>query len=941
MLTFTAVAFTLWYENLPAESEIRERYKLGKFLTKFEFVHLFYDWRNLGIPIYDLTTSRKDMDKIINSLPSKDSLLTDEYKKYIKAEFSYNGQIYDNVKLKIRGLSPNHWVDEKKSWRIKFNSKDLFEHKKSLNLIIPQDRGLFAEYLSNHIARKMGLWVPDDKFVFLRINNVLQGIYYEIEHPTNKFLELHSKVDSANYYQEDNWDMRKYGYDPIFSDVGHWKKNSSETVSQFNNYAELDYLLFLLNKADDNKFYREIPALVNMDNFLTWQAHSMIMGSYHQSEHGNINLYFNIIDGKFELIPNDVNMFPFVGKFFDKPYNPFIERVLKNPEYLHRRNLILWRYINDTNNLKDDLQFYDNAYNQFRKAFYADRKKGFTNLHFDKEVNRSRNTFLSNREKIISNLSFANLFANIHLFPGNSRVLSTIDMISQGFSAAEMLELKVSFDKKKDISGYPDLYLYYDSNSSGLFENTDKLITKLSKDTAKGYFKSDWFSFLLYSGRDRELHPAKRYYKFFIVSPEQHMINQEPIVLELVSVNAVTKEKFEPRYHYIDDRTLKNFSEITKSQSDFIAEHPIFKEATSYSNANTLIISQGKYNIDKTIIIPVGVNVIIEPGAVLKFSKGISFISYGKIVAKGTKEKPIVFTALDNKEPWGNFGVVGHGADDTELEHVIVEHGGESFINGIYFTGAIAVHSARAKISNCIFRYNTGDDVINTKTGESNIQDSVFYKNRSDGADYDFSRGKVISNYFKDNGGDAVDLARSDIYIDNNRIEGSGDKGISVGEASNPIIVNNLIRLCNIGIASKDRANPTIVNNTIVDNNNGIEAYMKKPVFGPANGIIRNTILWNNKKTLEVDKSSKLDISNSIIQGGYKGKDILTTEPKFVSEKDGNYQLALDEINNELLVSKGDLEPLRYLPQYKDIKEVPIGILSNPKLLSTSDFNSE
>jgi len=446
--------------------------------------------------------------------------MTYEYKNFVKAQFFSDGQLY-NVKVRIRGLSPNHWIDEKKSWRINFNKEKLFNHKKSVNLIIPQDRGYFAEYLSNHVARKLGLLVPEDKFAFFRINGVLQGIYYEIEQPNGSFLEFHGKVDKANLYRENSWDWHKYGFPEIFSDVGHWKKQSSEEVSGFENYADLDYLISLLQNKDKKRFYREIPALLNMDNFLTWQAHSMIFGSYHQSGKANMLIYSNIIDGRFELIPFDVNLFAFDGTFIDKPYNPLVDRILSDSEYLHRRNMILWEYVKNENSLIDDLKFYDSAHKKYRNGFYADRNKGFTNAHFEQEVKGLRGTFLKNRKKIIANLKFSSVLAGTHLFCNDPSVLASIDMASQGFSALELSAIKFSVTENEKASDYDHLGLYYDSNGSGSFENSDRLLANFSIDVSGKSLNSNNFSFLLYPGRNEDLKPAKKYYRFFIASEEQ------------------------------------------------------------------------------------------------------------------------------------------------------------------------------------------------------------------------------------------------------------------------------------------------------------------------------------------------------------------------------------------------------------------------------------
>jgi len=918
IIIFLVFAFSSWYGSLPEGSSVRTRFKLGKFLTHFEIGHLFYDWRKLGIPIYDLQVRDKKLNAVLEDLPKDDSLMTYEYKNFVKAQFFSDGQLY-NVKVRIRGLSPNHWIDEKKSWRINFNKEKLFNHKKSVNLIIPQDRGYFAEYLSNHVARKLGLLVPEDKFAFFRINGVLQGIYYEIEQPNGSFLEFHGKVDKANLYRENSWDWHKYGFPEIFSDVGHWKKQSSEEVSGFENYADLDYLISLLQNKDKKRFYREIPALLNMDNFLTWQAHSMIFGSYHQSGKANMLIYSNIIDGRFELIPFDVNLFAFDGTFIDKPYNPLVDRILSDSEYLHRRNMILWEYVKNENSLIDDLKFYDSAHKKYRNGFYADRNKGFTNAHFEQEVKGLRGTFLKNRKKIIANLKFSSVLAGTHLFCNDPSVLASIDMASQGFSALELSAIKFSVTENEKASDYDHLGLYYDSNGSGSFENSDRLLANFSIDVSGKSLNSNNFSFLLYPGRNEDLKPAKKYYRFFIAS-EDRILKKAAIKLAFTSNNAVTKEPATIQHNYIDDRTFADFPRISDSRESFLLSNPIFRKGESAGES--VILPSGEYIIEKNIIVPAGINLVIQPQVTLKFAKGISFISYGRVIAIGTNPAPILLTAADNKEPWGNFAVVGHGADNSKFKNAIFEYAGESFLNGIYFTGALAIHSANAKVSECIFRYNQGDDGINVKSGRLSVEGSVFYKNHSDAVDYDFSEGQVKNSYFYDNSGDALDLCATVMDIEGSRIERSGDKGISVGEASKPKIINNLIRSCNIGIASKDSSLPQVLNNTIIDNNSGIEVYIKKQVFGGAGCIVKNSVLWDNKKQFTIDENSSLDIEDSIVEGGYKGKNIYTSEPKFLDAKAGDFRLMST-------VADGAEE------------KITLGILSNPEILPISGFISQ
>ncbi|MFT3835964.1 MAG: hypothetical protein QM723_03075 [Myxococcaceae bacterium] len=76
-----------------------------------------------------------------------------------------------------------------------------------------------------------------------------------------------------------------------------------------------------------------------------------------------------------------------------------------------------------------------------------------------------------------------------------------------------------------------------------------------------------------------------------------------------------------------------------------------------------------------------GFNVTIEPGVEVRFADGqeltVGYNTRGKLIAKGTAEKPIVFTAADHKEAGSWRGLtLGGNAQDSVMEHVSIEYAG-------------------------------------------------------------------------------------------------------------------------------------------------------------------------------------------------------------------------------------------------------------------------
>ncbi|MFH0852544.1 MAG: CotH kinase family protein [bacterium] len=312
------------------------------------------------------------------------------------------------------------------------------------------------------------------------------------------------------------------------------------------------------------------------------------------------------------------------------------------------------------------------------------------------------------------------------------------------------------------------------------------------------------------------------------------------------------------------DGSFKYFNEISKDINEFVSLNPYFRKI----NATTLSLKRGIYVFSKTVIIPKGLNLIIEPGARLYFAPETSFVSYSPVSAQGTAHAPIVMAGLyPGGKPWGGFAVINTEGEKSFFNYLNVGGGSQDLINGTVLTSQFSLNNADAEVKNSIFENGRSDDGFHVLLGSVLIQNNIFRNNSADGIDLDYAKSAIIEeNYFLNNGvtdsnGDAVDLSgMRDVLVKNNTVIGCGDKGVSVGERSFPNIENNKISKCTIGIASKDLSKATIKNNTITDNKTGIEAYQKKQVWGGATAILIDNILQNNETDFYQDQFSKIEI---------------------------------------------------------------------------------
>ncbi len=889
-------------------------------------IYLPYYLLSSDLPVYYLEIDPDDLKKLNENLPeayADEEHLTEEYKDYVPAKFFFDDKEY-KVEVRYRGDTSAHWSADKKSWLIKFDKDNLFKGMKKIHLILPFDRGYLIEHFNNYRAQKLGLMVPESGFSILRVNGKNNGTYFMIEGWDKELVSKENTPDETNLYElaENTWMFNRIV--DRFGELGFWLKEIENQNEKIDNYAEFNLLLDLINNASDEEFFEKIPAILDMDNFYRWQIHSLLVNSKHQMVH-DLRFYFNNASGKFELIPWDVNQ-EFLTLCIDENYNPLIGRIFKNPEFVHQRNKILWEYVQDGQNLEEDLAFYDKIYEDVKIAYYKDPLKVKSNLQFDLEVKDRRQRYIENYRYIKNAFEDAQIFTYIYLDKNGSAIL---DLATANFGAINFNDLTIETENKMENLSFD---LYFDQNKNGLLDFSDKKISKINYDKDEKEYISDSFNLTMHAQREVQddqlpINLEYQHYRFF-VKPSLGNVSIDKVKFGLI--NYFNGKKVKPIIRYIDNLTFTYFNRINQGISEFQRLYPYFVQ--DKINPNQMNLLQGNYFINETVIIPENLALKIYPGANLYFAPETSLVSYGNVLAEGTASQPIKLSG-QNKNNWGVFAVVGPTQGKNIFKNCIVENGGEAYINSIYFTGQLAVHYADVEIENCRFLSAQGDDGLNVKKGKIEIRNNYFSLNKYDALDLDWTSGVLEKNYFVNNGqnsdqnGDGIDISGTkDLLIVDNVVEKSPDKCLSIGEKTDKstIIFNNLFSGCQMGIAVKDSSEVQIVNNVIVNNKIGIAVYEKKPVFGGAFPSVFNTIIWSNNESINIDEKSEIAISYSNIEKGYKGENNLEQLPTFGSN---NYFL-VDNDDNSALIKGGNVEIVNEVTGEK-FNKAPIGLIKN------------
>ncbi len=195
-------------------------------------------------------------------------------------------------------------------------------------------------------------------------------------------------------------------------------------------------------------------------------------------------------------------------------------------------------------------------------------------------------------------------------------------------------------------------------------------------------------------------------------------------------------------------------SQVDLSINDFLNQHPFF--TTAVNDPGNLILPKGEYTINKTIVIPRNLTLVIEAGTVLRFGAGRSLISYSPILARGTESDPILFIAKNKWLKWGVVGVVRNNG--TVFEQVKFEDAREALVNGINFLGGLSFIESDGNITNSKFINSYGKDAVNVRKGTVIVHENLFQDVYRDCLDYDGATGEISHNQFINCGDEGIDL---------------------------------------------------------------------------------------------------------------------------------------------------------------------------------------
>jgi hypothetical protein len=767
-----------------------------KELINFKFAKMHSNFINMKNDAYN------KLHKNIPEVAIRQSAEKQYSFKNYKAEIKIANKSAKKVKIKLKGGTRFHWINKKKSYNIKYNKN--FKPEKIF--YIPEKRSVFGEYLIHKIAKFIDLENSEVNFEKLYINNDYKGMYFTIENFDKHYL-FRNNLPEANIYHTNSFKARQIKFlkninEEIF--IGDIKSYSNRKTNDINHFLDITKQAPQELKKNWRRYFDE-------NNLIKILSLNHFTGSIHYSLH-NIYFYINPTNGKIIFFPWDLMNFANAEKLnIDNENKDFIDfrninlilsnllkideiRNLRN-EYIHKNKKKIIKYIEEFKN--NELPF-------IMSEMIIDPSIPYT---FDEDAGTKNNI-----RSLLEFMHIPNtLIENINYF--NSKLT--------------LNPTRVSFK------------LFIDPKDTKYLQIKLKSFAGIKIEKIKLYFKD---------ASIREIEDNFNIFSSISFNEFGSLINIEQTKRNIILNNSDKLKKivkYEVIYSNIFNPDVKEIfsSDIIENSSELV-QNTLFPEK-NYDFDNTIFTKKGNeyrfqkdvVEINKTLVLPENSKLIIEAGTKIFFSNNSSLITYGSVLARGTKDKRILFTGKNLSERWGVFALIGSNTEAI-FEYCDFSNGSGKNYRRIYLSGMLSAYNIKSTyINHCTFKNSkktiVGDDAVNIKKGSVLIKNSIFTGNEGDAVDFDFVENEsgIFNSIFDDNLNDGIDVSGSRINLQDNVITNNQDKGLSAGEKSFVDIDNNLIANNLIGIASKDESEVNLNASQIKNNIIGIGLYNKKVFF--------------------------------------------------------------------------------------------------------------
>ena len=761
---------------------------------------------------------------------------------FVNSKVSYNSELPQSCKIRLKGDLPQHWSGDKWSLRINTKENRSIEGMTTFSIQDPITRNYTYEWLFLKNLKFEDVLAPNYFFVNVNINGKEKGIYAVEEHFSKEMIERKKRREGIvlSFNEHHMWNLHWNVSWPIsYRTSGIEVRNLKRvnTIPQLSK--QRDTAVSLLRNFQARLLDAE--QVLDHEKTAKFLALSNLWGADHGLSYADINFYYNPITARLEPIAMDAK-----PEFNPTPPSDYFSQGEMEESWVNyalKSENIAMLYTQYLNKFTSD-KYLQSLYEKFgeEEIYYRNLLK--------KEILLENKHYIWRAEKILLN------------DPWNI-VKDRATAIRRGLNDSNIALFYAYQHRDKKNSNYLKVVARNTLNQpveirsfqfNGIEYLAKDIVVSISEDT-----KSTLDTKSVILAPNRWLSDIPRNDVFFKI-PLPDRIDEMNSSSVISNARILGLDDFLQKSVNFDGSSLSSdylpsllSSVKAPDQNSFIKQ----KE-------NNYFISTGSYLVSKDIAIPTNCSLTIEKGTTLRFSKEAVLYLEGALFVEGTKANPIIFTAEDNS--WGGV-LVSNSNDRSKVNFltcsnangigpIIQEKGIDR--NGWMLTGAITFNRSNVDIFNSSFIDINSEDALNIVSSDFNIQGCFFSKLASDAFDGDFVSGTIKDCFFSEINGDGVDFSGSRAEVRNSIFNNIADKAISVGEGSHVKVSNCKIENVSFGVVSKDLSTTEVFNNSEIKKANtaAFAAFQKKSSFGPASISVMDTNILESKKVFLIQENS-------------------------------------------------------------------------------------
>ncbi len=745
----------------------------------------FYNSRLIAtspLPVYDFRISQRRLEEWrgvmaqVREQGRSDAPEIQAQIGYFPADFRY-GDVSMDVDIRSRGLMSNHYKEGKPSLRVKFPKDEYFRGRRVINLLIAYDQSrLVGDTTLAALADQYGFVTHPRRFVVVRVNGEVWGVYHEVEH--------FRKELAVKQNRSEGWFMNSRGeLKGGAENVEHAGfQVAAAAVRRCGDQQRRD-----AGECDDATMAEVLEKYLDEDKLAVYAALTTWFGSQHAWGDDNLMLFFDPAYGRFEPIPWDVGTRPLAaveaneGSF--EGVHTLGEGLMRLPGFRGRRNRALWEMMHR-------LHDYSKAESERQ---YADLKPS---LDYDLEYTRGRTERLLRRFQTA--LADNKALLEERLSEGRLEVIAGpagFELVNHALSAVEVaaLELTDAAGRRQRIE-------------------VGRVVPGRYRDLVERHAVH----------RELEGRPA----------------GLAVVAVNTVTGGELGGE--EVSWSWRDGALAEPSAAPPGAEPPSVGPPSVGPTAVagirvSEAGGVPLWTFAGDVRLQRSLALPEGAAAVFAPGLDLRLDAGVVLVIRGDLASLGTRQRPITVRASDPAAPFGSFAVLGRSDRPVTVvtRHTTVDGGSEGDFLGVHMSGAFSIYGGSLDMESSRLVRAAGEDGLNVKYGRVSVRDSVFEHTWSDAIDLDFCSGELVGITVRHTTiGDGVDFSGSRIVVRGSALTDIADKGVSAGEGSAVRVAGNRVERAKTGFAAKDLSSVALADNLVAELEIGVAVYQKKPVFG-------------------------------------------------------------------------------------------------------------